>query len=229
MAWLWVTIAVFLDGAIALLGGLIPERWLERYRAPMLGFATGTLLASGLGEILPEAFARDGFVALAWAGLAMAALGAIEWASSRRGHHRERPIIPTALLSSDALHNLGDGMAIAAAFLVGPGYGVLTAAAVIIHELPEEIADYALLRANGMSKRRALVLLALVQLTAGIGAAGALIASSLIEEASGPVLGVASGMFVYIAVIDLIPELYKVRSRWAPLAIIVGAAIVLLI
>ncbi|HSD89600.1 MAG TPA: ZIP family metal transporter [Kofleriaceae bacterium] len=229
MAWLWVTLAVIIDGAIALLGGLIPERWLERYRAPMLGFATGTLLASGLGEIFPEAFARDGILALAWAGLAMAALGAIEWASSRRGHHRERPIIPTALLASDALHNLGDGMAIAAAFLVRPGYGVLTAAAVIIHELPEEIADYALLRANAMSKRRALVLLALVQLSAGIGAAGTLIASSLVAQASGAVLGIASGMFVYIAAIDLIPELYKVRTRWAGVAIIIGAAIVLLI
>lgn len=229
MAWLWVTTAVILDGAIALLGGLIPEPWLERYRAPMLGFATGTLLASGLGEILPEAFARDGVVALAWAGLAMIVLGGIEWASSRRGHHRERPIVPTALLSSDALHNLGDGMAIAAAFLVGPGYGLLTAAAVIVHELPEEIADYALLRANGMKKRRALMLLALVQLSAGIGAAGTLIASSLVAQANGAVLGIASGMFVYIAVIDLIPELYKVRSRWAVPAVLLGAAIVLLI
>lgn len=159
----------------------------------------------------------------------MVVLGVIARTSSRRGRHLERPIVPTALLSSDALHNLGDGMAIAAAFLVGPGYGFLTSAAVIVHELPEEIADYALLRANGMAKRRALILLALVQLTAGIGAAGALIATSVLARANGVVLAIASGMFVYIAVIDLIPELYRSRSRWAIVAIVVGAAIVLVI
>jgi hypothetical protein len=59
MIWLWVAIAVALDGVVALASGLVPDRWLVRYRAPMLGFATGTLLASGLGSSCPAVARRD--------------------------------------------------------------------------------------------------------------------------------------------------------------------------
>jgi zinc and cadmium transporter len=214
MTWLWVAIAVALDGGVALACGLVP-------------FATGTLLASGLAKILPEAVSRSGLAAVAWTLVAMVALGAIEWASARRGHHRDRPVVPAALLGSDALHNLGDGMAIAAAFLVTPRLGIVTSAAVILHELPEEIADYALLRGSGVAKRPALAGLALVQLTAGIGAAGTLLASSVLARADGVVLSVACGMFLYIAIVDLLPELRRSGSRSAVVAGLVGAAIVL--
>lgn len=226
MIWLWVAVAIALDGAVALVGGLVPDRWLERCRAPMLGFATGTLLASGLGEILPEAVARGGLAVLGWTAVAVLALAGIEWASSRGAHHRDRPVVPTALLGSDALHNLGDGIAIAAAFLVGPRLGAITAAAVIVHELPEEIADYALVRASGMTKRSALAALAGVQLTAGIGAAGALFASAVVARAEGIVLAIAGGMFLYIAVVDLLPVAWRARSWSAAVAALTGAAIV---
>lgn len=228
-AWLWTTIAIALDGAVVLVCALVPDRWLVRYRAPMLGFATGTLLATGLGEILPAALGRAGLHALVWMLGAMLALGAFEMVSSRRGRHRDHPLDPVALLGSDALHNLGDGMAIAAAFVVAPRFGVLTAAAVLVHELPEEIADYALLRGGGMPKRTALAALGAVQLTAGIGAAGTLLASSLLARAEGIVLGVASGMFVYIAAFDLLPELGRARTRSGFIAALAGAAISLVL
>jgi zinc and cadmium transporter len=227
MTWLWVTIAVMLDGAVALVGGLLPERWLDRYQPAMLGFAAGTLLASGLGEILPEAISINGVTALGWTAGAMLVLGTVEHASARREHHRQRPVVPVALLGSDALHNLADGMAIAAAFVVSPRVGIFTSAAVLIHELPEEIADYALLRVAGMPKRNALVALGAVQLTAAVGAAGTLVASRAISDADGPILAIACGMFVYIAVFDLIPDLVRTRALSAALPFMVGIAIVL--
>lgn len=227
MTWLWVTIAVVLDGAVALVGGLLPERWLDRYRPAMLGFAVGTLLASGLGEILPEAISIGGVTVLGWSASAMVALGIFEHVLARRERHRQQPVVPVALLGSDALHNLADGMAIAAAFVVSPRVGLLTSAAVVVHELPEEIADYALLRVAGMAKPSALVALAAVQLTAVFGAAGTLVASGAIADANGPVLAIACGMFVYIAAFDLMPELVRLRSPSAALACMVGVAIVL--
>jgi zinc and cadmium transporter len=117
-----------------------------------------------------------------------------------------------ALLGSDALHNVSDGMAIAAGFLVSTQVGFLTAMAVIVHEVPEEVADYALLRASGMPRRRALAGLAIVQLTAVIGAAGTLVASSLIARAEGVMLAIACGTFVYIALVNLAPELRRTRA-----------------
>ena len=186
-----------------------------------------TLLASGLGEVLPEALAGAGVVALAWMAGAMVVVGATERISARRGHHRVEPVVPFALLGSDALHNIGDGMAIAAAFLVSVRLGVFTAAAVLVHELPEEIADYALLRAAGMTRRTALAGLAVVQLTAGIGAIGTLAAASLLARASGPILAVAAGLFVYISAFDLVPELVRARAWSGLVAAVIGAAIVL--
>lgn len=227
MTWLWVTIAIVLDGAVALVGGLLPERWLDRYQPAMLGFAAGTLLASGLGEILPEVISIGGVSALGWTAGAMLVLGAFEHVSARREHHRLRPVVPVALLGSDALHNLADGMAIAAAFMVSPRVGVFTSAAVLIHELPEEIADYALLRVAGVAKPSALVALAAVQLTAALGAAGTLVAAQMIADANGPILAIACGMFVYIAVFDLIPDLVRARALSAALAGMVGIALVL--
>ncbi|HUJ60173.1 MAG TPA: ZIP family metal transporter [Kofleriaceae bacterium] len=227
MLWIWVMSFVALDGLVGLAGGLIPERWLHRYQGPMLGFATGALLGSGLGEILPEALERDGAPALLWAAAAMAVLGTIDWLASRRGEHGARPVVPLALLGSDALHNIGDGMVIAAAFLISVQLGAVTSLAVLVHELPEEVADYALLRASGVSKRMALVGLAGVQLTAGIGAAGTLVASSLIAQAEGVILAIATGSFLYIAVFALLPDLVRRRAASAWIALAIGAAVVL--
>ncbi|HEX7838984.1 MAG TPA: ZIP family metal transporter [Kofleriaceae bacterium] len=216
-----------LDGAVALVGGILPDRWIDRCRAPLLGFAAGALLASGVGEILPEAVAKTGVSALGWMAGAMVTLGAAERVSARGDSHRTRPVAPIALLGSDALHNIGDGMAIAAAFLVSRHLGIITSAAVLVHEFPEEVADYALLRVAGTSKHTALVGLAAVQLTAGIGAAGTLLASSLLARASGVILSIAAGLFGYIGAFDLLPELVRARSRAAVVAGLIGAAVVL--
>src|SRR5215510_9877032 len=115
MTWLWIALVVALDGAAGLVGALLPDRWLERYHAMFLGFATGALLASALGELVPEAIARGGFDMLLWSIAAIAVLAATEWLTARRYHHHGPPVIPIALLGADALHNLGDGIAIASA------------------------------------------------------------------------------------------------------------------
>lgn len=223
MIWLWVMLAVALDGAAGLAGAAIPERWLVRYRAPLLGFATGALLASGVGEVLPEAVARGGARVLIWAAVAAVVLGLAE----ATAHARKGPVTPLALLGSDALHNIGDGMAIAAAFLVSLHLGVVTSVAVIVHELPEEIADYALLRASAVRKGTAMLALAGVQLTAAIGAVGTLIASEQIAASAGVLMAVAGGTFAYIALVDLVPVLVRERSLGAVVAAIAGGAVVL--
>lgn len=223
----WIAMVVALDGIAALLGGLISDRRLERWQPALLGFAAGTLLVSGATELLPSAVARAGTAALAWALGAAVALWVFERATS--GHaHRARPVSPTALLGSDALHNFTDGIAIAAAFLVSPRAGALTSIAVIAHELPQELADYALLRAGGMSRRRALASLAIVQLTSGAGAAFGLVLSTSFPGVEGLVLGLAGGMFLYIAIADLLPVLVRSRSPAGFAAFGVAAALALL-
>jgi zinc and cadmium transporter len=224
--WIWVLAMVAIDGAAGLAGAAIPESWLERYRAPLLGFATGALLASGLGELLPESFETLGAWALAYTAASAALLVVVEHYFARRTRRRG-PVAPIALLGSDALHNIGDGMAIAAAFLGSTHLGVVTSFAVIVHEVPEEIADYALLRASGIDKRNALLALAGVQLTAALGAIGTLVASSVVTSSVGCIDAIAAGTFAYIALVDLAPELVRMRSGWAVVAAAAGAGAVL--
>jgi zinc and cadmium transporter len=223
MTWLWLAIVVVLDGAAGLVGALLPDRWLARYHAIFLGFAIGALLASALGDLLPEAIARGGFRMLLWAIAAIAILAVAEWLAARRSDHLPPRVVPVALLGADALHNLGDGIAIASAFLVSTRLGLVTSFAVIVHELPEELADYALLRTAGLPRRTALIWLAAVQLAAGAGAAATWLVSSLLAPAQDVILANAGGTFVHIAAIDLLPAMVRTRRIAALVACAVGA------
>jgi zinc and cadmium transporter len=213
MTALWVALAVALDGAAGLAGALVPERWLVRYRPVLLGFAAGALLAAGLLDLLPEALAAQGERVLPWLLASIVALAAFEWLLPLHDHHDHLGgATPYALLGSDALHNFADGMAIAAAFMASPRFGVITTLAVIVHEVPQEVADYAVLRGANVSKRRALLGLVLVQLTAGLGAAATLAGASLMG-ANGIILAIAAGTFVYIACVELLPDVLRRGPR----------------
>jgi zinc and cadmium transporter len=211
--WLWITAAVMVNGAVALVGGILPEAWLARRRAGLIGFAAGTLLVAALLDILPEAIEAYGPEAMWWCagGFIVAALA--EWSLTshihRRGGGAPAPVPPLTLLGSDALHNISDGMAIAAAFLISVPLGIVTSLAVIVHELPEEVGDYVLLRAAGVSRRRALVALAGVQATAALGAFGTLAAASYTASLAGIALAIAAGTFLFIAATDLLPEVLR--------------------
>ena len=73
------------------------------------------------------------------------------------------------MLVGDALHNVLDGVLIAAAFLTDVHLGIVTALAIMAHEIPQEVGNFAVLLNSGMSRRRALVLNLLTSLTAVIG------------------------------------------------------------
>jgi len=228
MTVLWVAIAVTLDGAAALVGGLLPDPWLSRHRAGLLGFAVGALVAAAALDLAPEAFELAGTAAVPWLAGGFVAMAVIEVSLHAHGHHAAIPraqVVPYALLGSDAVHNFGDGMAIAAAFLVSPRLGAVTSFAVIVHELPEELADYAVLRAAGRAKWWSLVALAVVQLTAGLGAAATLLGLRTSGEGAGLVLALAAGTFAWIALVDLAPEVVRGQPARARLAALAGCVL----
>ena len=73
------------------------------------------------------------------------------------------------VLVGDALHNVLDGVLIAAAFLTDIHLGIVTAVAIMAHEIPQEVGNFAVLLHSGASRRRALVLNLLTSLTAVLG------------------------------------------------------------
>ena len=233
MTALWVTLAVLLDGAVALVGGALPDRWLLRHRGAMLAFAAGALLSAALLDLLPEAIESSGLRVLPWLLGGVVVLAILEAVFAAHAPHDDRRmrVGPIALVASDALHNFGDGIAIAAAFASSAHLGLVTSLAVIVHELPEELADYAVLRSAEYGKARALLVLAAVQLTAGLGAAATLFGLHVRGTATGYVVAIAAGTFVYIACADLLPELLHGGARagrraTAMIALVIGALVI---
>jgi zinc and cadmium transporter len=207
-----------LDGLAGLTGGLLSEKWLARHQAALIGFAAGALLGAVFWDILPESVDGLGRDALSWAFYGFVALAIAEWLIGQHHHHHHKepehanPVLPTTLLISDALHNIGDGAAIAAAFLISIRAGVALAIAVIAHEIPQEVGDYALLRGAGWKRAQALFALAAVQLTAFLGAAGVILASERFKYRTAVLLSIAAGTFLYIAATDLLPEIHAGRT-----------------
>ena len=163
-------------GALTLHGGLV-RRWAPHAAA----VAAGALLGAALFQLLPEAYARAGDRAAVPATVAagIAAFFALEWLlHGTHDHHDEghatgrggRTLVPLAV-TGDAVHNLVDGALIAATFLADARAGVLTTAAVALHEVPREFGTFGAVVHGGTSPRRALAYNAATALAAGAGAA----------------------------------------------------------
>jgi zinc and cadmium transporter len=113
------------------------------------------------------------------------------------------------ILFGDGLHNLLDGVLIAAAFMTEVHLGIVTSIAVVIHEIPQEVGDLAILLHSGMSRRKALLLNLITSLTSVIGGVVAYFALGPVLQVLPYVITLAAASFIYIAVADLIPGLHR--------------------
>ena len=135
------------------------------------------------------------------------------------------------ILIGDGMHNFTDGILIAAAFLADPGLGVVTALAIIAHEIPQEIGDFIVLLNAGFSRTRAYVYNLLCSLMSVLGGVVGYYtldnASSLIPY----VLVLASSGFIYIAVSDLMPQMQRraTLKETVPQVILIGCGVMLVL
>ena len=126
-------------------------------------------------------------------------------AHSHHDHGRSGMMI----MIGDTFHNFVDGVLIAAAFLQSTELGIVTALAIIAHEIPQEVGDYLILLHSGYSKVRALVFNLLSSLATLVGAMLAYFALSQLTEWIPTLLGLGAASMIYVAVADLIPGLHK--------------------
>ncbi|XP_031525746.1 zinc transporter ZIP4 [Papio anubis] len=124
---------------------------------------------------------------------------------------RELRLLPYVITLGDAVHNFADGLAVGAAFASSWKTGLATSLAVFCHELPHELGDFAALLQAGLSVRQALVLNLASALTAFAGLYVAL-AVGVGEESEVWILAVATGLFLYVALCDMLPAILKVRD-----------------
>jgi zinc and cadmium transporter len=128
------------------------------------------------------------------------------------GHDGHR--VGYMIIAGDAFHNVTDGVIIASAFLADAKLGIVTALAIIAHEIPQEIGDFLILLHSGFGKRNALWLNALTGVATVVGAVIAYFALRHVSSWIPEILAVSAASMIYIAVADLIPGLHR-RSALA--------------
>ncbi len=226
---LWIIAVTVLGGMLSVLVAGLLLLASERRRAAALphlvSFATGALLGAALLVLLPRAVEGAGTGNIQWVGFALAAgifaFFVLEkfvlWRHCHEEHcephgptheHRDRASA-TLILAGDSIHNALDGVLIAAAFLTDVQLGIVTGIAVIAHEIPQEVGDFAILLHSGMSRGRALALNLLTSLTSVLGGIVAYVSLGRAMGALPYALAVAAACFLYVAVADLIPGLHR--------------------
>ncbi len=224
MSSIWqVLIFSLIGGVFSLIGGIFLLRksskaeTLLTYVTP---FAAGALLSAAFLDLLKEAGEsgkyEDGLIgALVGIMLFFFLERFFSWFHHHHPHEHGSTHDPKAkmIIIGDSLHNLIDGLAIGAAFLVSPEVGIISAIAVAAHEIPQEIGDFGLLLSKGMAKKKVL----LVNLfSASLSTLSALFIFSVgqnWEINTAPLLGLVAGMFIYIAVSDVIPEIHASSTK----------------
>ncbi len=179
----------------------------------LVSLSAGALIGGAFLHLLPEASEKMEpeklfFVVL----LAIVIFFLVEKIFHWRHCHKENCEIHTfgyMNLVGDCLHNFIDGLVIASVFLVDFKLGVITALAVALHEIPQEIGDFGVLVHAGFNKTKALALNYMVASTIILGGAVGYFATLYIENVVTYLLPIAAGGFIYIAVSDLIPEIRK--------------------
>jgi zinc and cadmium transporter len=211
------------------LAALLGFRWLSGLVDRLVHVSIGLLLATALVHLVPEALA-GGIApdALGWTVL-VGILGMFvleKLTLIHHTHHHEgdghdhghghdahevgRGAYP--ILVADAFHNFADGVVIAAAFLVDARAGVLTALAVLAHEIPHEIGDFMILLNAGFARRRAFGFLLLSGMSAVLGGITGYFLLASAQALLPYALAIAAASFIYIALSDLLPELMRRSS-----------------
>ena len=136
-------------------------------------------------------------------------------------------------LAADFTHNFTDGLAISASYLAGRHIGMITTVTILLHEVPHEIGDFAILIQSGYSKRRAMFVQLVTAVGAMTGTLCGLFAEGAGTAATAWILPFTAGGFIYIATVAVIPELLEDSSVWQSIkeifAIFVGVGMMVLI
>lgn len=178
-------------------GGLIP-------------YAIGTLLGAAFLGMIPHALIRLSSASVLTTVVAGIILFYVleKFALWRHCHEQSCDVhsrAGTMILIGDSIHNFVDGVSIAAAFAGAIPLGIVTSVAVIAHEVPQEVGDFAILLESGFSRSRALFFNALSSLTALLGAVMTYFLLPVAQSLVPYLLSMSAASFIYIALSDLVP------------------------
>ncbi len=222
MLWIYVIVAVLMVSLVSLIGVFslrFEKKKLYNIIIYFVSFSAGTLMGDAFIHLIPESFESSfgSVVAPFFILIGIVFFFLIEKAVRWR-HCHEEPCenhphpFSYVILIGDSIHNFLDGVIIAASFVVDIRLGIATTIAVLFHEIPQEVGDFASLVYAGFSKSKAIMFNFLTALTAFLGAIIVLSININADSISKFLVPFAAGGFIYIAGTDLIPELHKHRE-----------------
>jgi zinc and cadmium transporter len=189
---------------------LFSKRQIFLVSAALIPYAIGTLLGAAFFGMIPEAQRKltdERIFPFVLGGLILFFI--LEKLALWRHCHEEPCDIHTKagtlILFGDSLHNFVDGVAISAAFTTSISLGITTSLAVITHEVPQEIGDFAILLESGYSKIRAFLYNSVSSLAAVLGAVLTFFLLPVLVSTVPYLLSISAASFIYIALADLIP------------------------
>lgn len=221
----WIIVASLLGGGLSVAFAALFALSARAAWVPMLvSYAIGALLGAAFLELLPHAFEGSmsvhavaatilagifGFFILEklvlWRHCHIEDCDAHDHHADKHDHGRSGMLI----LIGDSFHNFCDGIIVAAAFMENTQLGIVTALAIIAHEIPQEVGDFLILLHSGYSRTRAFALNLLSSFAMLAGGVLAYYALQSLQQWVQGILALAAASMIYVAVADLIPGLHK--------------------
>jgi len=218
---LWIIAASIFGGVLSVLCAAlfalnVRIQWINL----LVSYAIGALLGAVFLNILPEAM-EAGSSAAAVSGTVLAGIllfftleKLLLWRHCHHDHceahdHDTHGRSGTMIMVGDTFHNFVDGVIVAAAFLVDINLGIVTALAIIAHEIPQEVGDFLILLHSGYSKAQALLVNVISSLAMLAGGVLAYFSLQFVQGVVPTLLALAASSMIYVAVADLIPGLHK--------------------
>lgn len=220
MTLFYILAATFVISLLSLVGVIFMSKnaeFLDKIVFLLVGLSTGTLLGSAFLHLIPESLEFLDIETVSLITLAsFVFFFFIEKFLHWHHHHDSSEHAANHLghinLLGDAVHNFIDGLIIAASFAVNFQLGLATSIAIVLHEVPQEIGDFAVLIYSGMTRQKAIFYNFVVALTAVAGGILGYLFISSSEILIGYLLPVAAGGFLYISTSDLVPEIREEKD-----------------
>lgn len=232
-----VVMLASLAGVVSLWG--VAGRYIERKLELLVSFSAGVFLIFAFqvgAEALEHGGGAPGFVwIVAGAVLALLLFRLLpQKHKHEHGHHGHQHLDARRLLLADGVHNMADGVFLAAAYAVSPALGLASTVGVLAHEALQELSEFFVLKDAGYSTRRALTLNFAVSSTILAGALGGYFLLEQFEMIEGPLLALVCGGILTVIFHDLLPHAAR-EARTARqyarhlLWFVLGAALMLLL
>jgi zinc and cadmium transporter len=229
-----LALSLLFGGAAAaanVIGGLVVvmrRHWNERFLKYFLGLGAGFMLAATFLRMLPESMALTPEAPMLMLGGYFLVhffehTVAPHFHFGEESHHEAmmNPAVGFSALAGLSIHTFFDGVSIASGFLVSMPLGLLIFCAVILHKIPEGVTVASIALASGHTKRGALT-------ASGILAAatfGGVLGMHYFSGAVAYALPISTGVTLYVAATDLLPEVNEKRGFRMTLVVFVGVAL----